>query len=421
MGTDGTGAGNADIDIGSFWQAVGQRAVAATVVTARGSAGPSGFLGLSATHVCADPPTMLVSIDARTSALGAIRESGHFAINYLPKGAEHVVDLFGGAARSHSRHRRDLGLKHQVIKVSLFTTEATIHGEGACDVAVVVIAEGASGINQQQIAVTELGAIGDVVENAGVIPTGNDRSIGRTTRTRSQKVLFNQRLDLAFPHSWLGGLPGQFMGLSGNPTGLPKTLQLLRSFLEAQTMQQRAGGHQSQCCSTGAGLPVELRPPGLKHQRFHLGMMTNPEGDAFGALEIVRQQLRQILQGMGKIGPEMLHRPLDTPAAPRPDFSPRFAGLHKQHITLPFRTMGQEQSNRIRLIESGEVPEVAVLAERPFAIGMVGDQRRSRNHRSGITQKVKETLTPLGMAVLIDHGEDRASGFRQDGRQSVPP
>ena len=211
------------------------------------------------------------------------------------------------------------------------------------------------------------------------------------------------------------------MGLSGNPTGLPKTLQLLRSFLEAQTMQQRAGGHQSQCCSTGAGLPVELRPPGLKHQRFHLGMMTNPEGDAFGALEIVRQQLRQILQGMGEIGPEMLNRPLDTPAAPGPDFSPRFAGLHKQHITLPFRTMGQEQSNRIRLIESGEVPEVAVLAERPFAIGVVGDQRRSRNYRSGITQKIKETLTPLGMTVLIDHGEDRASGFRQDGRQSVPP
>jgi len=109
MGTDGTGAGNADIDIGSFWQAVGQRAVAATVVTARGSAGPSGFLGLSATHVCADPPTMLVSIDARTSALGAIRESGHFAINYLPKGAEHVVDLFGGKTDVKGRDRFEAG------------------------------------------------------------------------------------------------------------------------------------------------------------------------------------------------------------------------------------------------------------------------------------------------------------------------
>lgn len=96
MGTDGTGAGNADIDIGTFWQAVGQRAVAATVVTARGSAGPAGFLGLSATHVCASPPTMLVSIDAKTSALGAIRDSGHFAINYLPAGAEDVVDAFSG-------------------------------------------------------------------------------------------------------------------------------------------------------------------------------------------------------------------------------------------------------------------------------------------------------------------------------------
>ncbi len=109
MGTDGTGAGNADIDIGRFWQAVGQRAVAATVVTAQGSAGPAGFLGLSATHVCADPPTMLVSIDARTSALSAIRESGHFAINYLPKGAENVVDLFGGKTDVKGPYRFEAG------------------------------------------------------------------------------------------------------------------------------------------------------------------------------------------------------------------------------------------------------------------------------------------------------------------------
>lgn len=96
MGSEGSGVGNADIEIGAFWGAVGQRAVAATIVTARGSAGPAGFLGLSATHVCASPPTMLVSIDAKTSALGAIRDSGHFAINYLPKGTEDVVDLFSG-------------------------------------------------------------------------------------------------------------------------------------------------------------------------------------------------------------------------------------------------------------------------------------------------------------------------------------
>ncbi|MBO23426.1 MAG: flavin reductase [Rhodospirillaceae bacterium] len=109
MGTDNTGAGNADIDIGSFWKAISQRAVGATVVTARSSAGPAGFLGLSATHVCANPPTMLVSIDTRTSALGAIRESGHFAINYLPKGAENVVDLFGGKTDVKGADRFEVG------------------------------------------------------------------------------------------------------------------------------------------------------------------------------------------------------------------------------------------------------------------------------------------------------------------------
>ncbi|MEL0012061.1 MAG: flavin reductase family protein [Alphaproteobacteria bacterium] len=105
MGSEGTGAGNATIDIGSFWKAVGQRAIAATVVTARGSAGPAGFLGLSASHVCADPPTMLVSIDAKTSALGAIRDSKHFAINYLPRGAEDVVDHFSGKSGLSGRDR----------------------------------------------------------------------------------------------------------------------------------------------------------------------------------------------------------------------------------------------------------------------------------------------------------------------------
>lgn len=109
MGSEGSGVGNADIDIGKFWQAVGARAVGATIVTARGSAGPAGFLGLSATHVCADPPTMLVSIDAKTSALGAIRDSKHFAINYLPSGTGDVVDLFSGKSDKKGPDRFETG------------------------------------------------------------------------------------------------------------------------------------------------------------------------------------------------------------------------------------------------------------------------------------------------------------------------
>src|SRR5579859_2799072 len=60
------------IDSRAFWRAIGNRATGSTVVTARAEAGPAGFLGLSATHLCADPPLMMVSIDRRTSALQTI-------------------------------------------------------------------------------------------------------------------------------------------------------------------------------------------------------------------------------------------------------------------------------------------------------------------------------------------------------------
>jgi flavin reductase (DIM6/NTAB) family NADH-FMN oxidoreductase RutF len=87
---------DAAIDVGTFWRLLGMRAIGAAVVTARSSAGPAGFLALSATHVTASPPTMLVSIGSKTSALVAVTESGAFAINYLPREREDLAIDFGG-------------------------------------------------------------------------------------------------------------------------------------------------------------------------------------------------------------------------------------------------------------------------------------------------------------------------------------
>src|ERR1700742_46272 len=84
------------IDTKQFWQAIGQRATGSTIVTARAGGGPAGLLGLSATHLCADPPAMMVSIDKRTSALPAILEAGHLAINYLSSTQRELADIFGG-------------------------------------------------------------------------------------------------------------------------------------------------------------------------------------------------------------------------------------------------------------------------------------------------------------------------------------
>ena len=84
------------IDGKSFWGTLGQRPIGASIVTAQGADGPAGFLALSAAHVTANPPTMLVSIDDRTAALGGLIHGRHFAINYLPADAQDIAEMFGG-------------------------------------------------------------------------------------------------------------------------------------------------------------------------------------------------------------------------------------------------------------------------------------------------------------------------------------
>jgi flavin reductase (DIM6/NTAB) family NADH-FMN oxidoreductase RutF len=90
-----------------FWQAIGQRALGVSVVTATGPDGPAGFLGLSSAHVSADPPLMLVSVDKRTSALATILQSRHFALNYLSREQQAIADLFGGKAGVSGAQRFD--------------------------------------------------------------------------------------------------------------------------------------------------------------------------------------------------------------------------------------------------------------------------------------------------------------------------
>jgi flavin reductase (DIM6/NTAB) family NADH-FMN oxidoreductase RutF len=97
------------VDVRAFWRAVGNRATGSTIVTAAGPDGPAGFLGLSATHLCADPPLMLVSIDKRTSALAAILAARHFALNFLPRDAEAVAAMFGGRGDRKGADRFEAG------------------------------------------------------------------------------------------------------------------------------------------------------------------------------------------------------------------------------------------------------------------------------------------------------------------------
>jgi flavin reductase (DIM6/NTAB) family NADH-FMN oxidoreductase RutF len=144
------------IDPKTFWRTLGQRAIGSTIVTARSSEGPAGFLGLSATHITADPPLMLVSIDKRTAALAAVLAARHFAVNFLPRDASALAESFGGkgelkgAARFAAGAWIELTTGAPVLKNALgamdCTLEETIERHGICIaigcVVDVLIAEG---------------------------------------------------------------------------------------------------------------------------------------------------------------------------------------------------------------------------------------------------------------------------------------
>lgn len=86
----------ANVDARQFWTWLGQRAIGATIVTVDGIDGPAGFLGLSATHVTAAPPVVLVCVQHTTTALKDIIQQRRFALNFLPRSSVDIVDLFSG-------------------------------------------------------------------------------------------------------------------------------------------------------------------------------------------------------------------------------------------------------------------------------------------------------------------------------------
>ena len=85
-----------EIDARTFWRAIGSRVLGACVAAARDDNGPAGLLALSATHVSAAPPTMMMSVGKSTSALSTILRAGHFSLNVLTEADATVADLFSG-------------------------------------------------------------------------------------------------------------------------------------------------------------------------------------------------------------------------------------------------------------------------------------------------------------------------------------
>ncbi len=82
----------------AFREAMGHLAGGVTVVTATNAAGePHGFTATAVCSVSLDPPLVLVCVGLQGKTLGAIRESGRYALNFLHQGGTDSSARFSGS------------------------------------------------------------------------------------------------------------------------------------------------------------------------------------------------------------------------------------------------------------------------------------------------------------------------------------
>lgn len=95
------------VDRTEFISAMRNVASSVSVVTTNGPAGWHGATVSAFCSVSADPPTVLVCLNAKSKIAGCVRQNGVFRVNVLPEGASGIANRFAGMDDSDVADRFD--------------------------------------------------------------------------------------------------------------------------------------------------------------------------------------------------------------------------------------------------------------------------------------------------------------------------
>ena len=84
------------VDRTEFISAMRNVASSVSVVTTNGPAGRHGATGSAFCSVSADPPTVLVCLNAGSKIADCVKQNGLFRLNVLPDGASGIANRFAG-------------------------------------------------------------------------------------------------------------------------------------------------------------------------------------------------------------------------------------------------------------------------------------------------------------------------------------
>ena len=110
--------------------------------------------------------------------------------------------------------------------------------------------------------------------------------------------------------------------------------------------------------------------------------------------EKVREPGQEFVLGMSDVGAVVGDGPLDSRSDSRPGLGGAIALLNEETEGGAFAS--RENCDGVRMIESGQIPEIAVLSKREFGVGGAHGHVRAHENRDGIRAHCfEELLTPF--------------------------
>ena len=203
------------------------------------------------------------------------------------------------------------------------------------------------------------------------------------------------RLDLPLHHAAAGRSHRGLVRLSRDSDRIAHRGEFLRTLEQTRLVDELARIEQR--VRSGAE-PRTHRLRGAQQFQdacIHALVDTERVVDAIDLIEMAAQDAIEVVEREGVVGAEIGDRTLEAGAAAGPGLTLLVARAHEEDEL--FRRIRNEQGDRFRFGESGQVVEIVVLAVDEFDIARAHGDRRARHDGNGAgSDSVDEALAAVG-------------------------
>ena len=308
----------------------------------------------------------------------AHHDAHHFAGHFLNGGA--------GAEQFKRAFQRG---EHNVVNLALCRGEFAADREGAGDIAGIAFVFAAR-VNQHQIARAHFAFVLGVVQDAAVFARAHNGVVGGKARAVAVELMLNFAFQLILKHARAAHLHRAGVGQRGNFARAAQHFNLFSGFKQAHLMHDgppvgQRGGRFQILARAFAQLVERSKEDGIRVSVFALRVV-----DRIKAIEQLIEMLVNLRERQRAIDAELLRRGLLAETATKPDFSGFVAHAVEEHAVVVGVIAFDQHQHRFRLVKTGEIPEIAVLAIGVFTVCAAGRFRRGKDQRRATRNHLRQ-------------------------------